>query len=101
MVRASASQSIDLGFITIVESYRKTLKNGIYSLPAWSSAFMRGCGEQAVLSLGKALNGTPTYMWKTGDREMATPERVRTYRLKHSNTSLSREWRINVANKIK
>ena len=60
MVRALASQLIDLGFITLVESYRKTLKNGIYSLPAWSSAFMGGCGEQAVLSLGKALNGTPT-----------------------------------------
>ena len=101
MVRALASQLIDLGFITLVESYRKTLKNGIYSLPAWSSAFMGGCGEQAVLSLGKALNGTPTFMWKTGDREMATPKRVRAYRLKHSNTSLSREWRINMANKIK
>ena len=31
MVRASASQSVDLGFISRVESYRKTLKNGIYS----------------------------------------------------------------------
>ena len=62
---------------------------------------MGGCGEQAVLSLGKALNGTPTYMRKTGDRKMATPKRVRTYRLKHSNTSLSREWRINMANKKK
>ena len=40
-------------------------------------------------------------MWKTGDQEMATPKRVRTYRPKHSDTSLSREWRINVANKKK
>ena len=30
---------------------------------------------------------------------MATPKRVRTYRPKHSDTSLSRKWRINMANK--
>ena len=59
MVKASALQLIDLGFIAFVESYRKTLKNGIYSLPAWRSAFMGGCEEQAVLSLGKALTWTP------------------------------------------
>ena len=47
LVRASASQSVDLGFISLVESYQKTLKNGIYSFPAWRSAFMGGCGEQA------------------------------------------------------
>ena len=47
VVRASASQSVDLGFIPIVESYQKTLKHGINSFPAWSSAFMGGCGEQA------------------------------------------------------
>ena len=47
VVRASASQSIDLGFISLVESYRKTLKNGIYSFPAWRSAFRRCCREQA------------------------------------------------------
>ena len=47
VVRASASQSVDLGFIPLVESYQKTLKNGIYSFPAWRLAFMRGCGEQA------------------------------------------------------
>ena len=40
-------------------------------------------------------------MWKTGDPEMATPKRVRTSRPKHSDTSLSREWRINMANKKK
>ena len=63
MVRASASQSVDLGFIPLVESYQKTLKNGIHSFPARRSAFRGGCGEQAasslVVSLGKALNGTP------------------------------------------
>ena len=47
MVRASTSQSVDLGFIPLVESYQKTLKNGIYSFPAWRSTFMGGCGEQA------------------------------------------------------
>ena len=43
VVRASALQSVDLGFIPLVESYRKTLKNGIYSFPAWRSAFKGGC----------------------------------------------------------
>ena len=56
-----------------------------------------------VVSLGKALNGTPrpTFVWKTGDPEIATPKQVQTYRPKHSDTSLSREWRINMANKKK
>ena len=35
VVRAPASQSVDLGFIPLVESYQKTLKNGIRSFPAW------------------------------------------------------------------
>ena len=47
VARVSASQSVDLEFIPLVESYQKTLKNGIYSFPAWRSAFMGGCGEQA------------------------------------------------------
>ena len=38
VVRASASLSVDLGFISLVESYQKTLKNGIHSFPAWRSA---------------------------------------------------------------
>ena len=46
VVRASASQSVDLGFNPLVESYQKTLKNGIHSFPAWRSAFRGGCGEQ-------------------------------------------------------
>ena len=32
---------------------------------------------------------------------MATPKRVQTHRPKHSDTSLSREWRTNMANKKK
>ena len=38
MVRACASQSVDLEFNSQVESYQKTLKNGIHSFPAWSSS---------------------------------------------------------------
>ena len=45
--RASTSQSVDLKFIPLVESYQQTLKNDIYSFPAWRSAFMGGCREQA------------------------------------------------------
>ena len=41
------SQSVDQGFIPLVESYQKTLKNGIPSFLAWRSAFRGGCGEQA------------------------------------------------------
>ena len=46
------------------------------------------------------LTGRPTFMWKTGDPEMATLKRVRTHRPKHSDISLSRERRINMAKKI-
>ena len=46
-VRASALQSVDLGFISLVESYQKTFKNGIHSFPAWRSAHKRWRGEQA------------------------------------------------------
>ena len=38
VVRALASQSVDLEFISQVESYQKTLKNGIHSFPDWLSA---------------------------------------------------------------
>ena len=83
---ASASQSVDLGFIPLVESYEKTLKNGIYSFPAWHSAFRGGCGEQAgklaccVLGQG-TLRDAATFMWKTGGpdiSQIATPKRVQT-----------------------
>ena len=47
VIRASASQSGDLGFIPLFESYQKTLKNGIHSFPAWRSGFKEGRGEQA------------------------------------------------------
>ena len=38
VTKASASQSVDLAFIFQVESYQKTLKNGIHSFLAWGSA---------------------------------------------------------------
>ena len=62
--RASALQSVDLGFISQVESYQKTLKNGIHSFPAWCSAQKRDSvknkpASSLVESLGKALNGIP------------------------------------------
>ena len=63
MVRPSASQSVDLGFISRVESYQKTLKNGIHSFPAWRSS-NRDSVEKKPASLfatclGKALNEMP------------------------------------------
>ena len=65
VVRAFASQSEDLGFIPLVESYQKTLKNDIYSFPAWCSALMRVVESKLasllVVSLGKTLNRTPHF----------------------------------------
>ena len=41
VVRAYASQSVDLGSISQVKPYQKTLKNGIHSFVAWRSAQKR------------------------------------------------------------
>ena len=105
MVRASALQSVNLGLILLVESYQKTLKNGtgIYSFPAWRLAFMGCCGEQACLlcSWARHLTGRTTFVWKTGDPKKATPKRLQTFCPKHSDTSLSRKWRTNIANQKK
>ena len=60
MVRAW--QSVDLRFVPQVESYQKTLKNGIHSFPAWRSAREDSEIKMAslvVVSLGKARNGMP------------------------------------------
>ena len=92
VVRASASQSVDLGFISLVESYQKTLKHGIHSFSVWRLAFRRGCGEQAgkfvCCVLGQATQrDAPTFIWKTGGPDttkMATLKRVRTSRPKYS-----------------
>ena len=61
MVRASASQSVDLRFIFQVELCQKTLKNGIHSFCAWFSAHRDSVENKPasllVVSLGKTLNG--------------------------------------------
>ena len=63
MVSASALQSVNLGFISLVESYQKILQNGIHSFPAWRSAHKDNVENKPaslfVVSLGKALNGAP------------------------------------------
>ena len=65
VIRASASQSVDLGFIFQVESYQKTLKNGIHSFPAWRSANRDSVETKPssllVVSFGKTLNGIPSF----------------------------------------
>ena len=71
VVRASASQSVDLAFNPLVEPYQTTLKNGIHSFPAWRLAFSGGCGEQAgkvaCCVVGQdTLRDAPAFMWKTG-----------------------------------
>ena len=63
MVGASALQSIDLGFIPLVESYLKTLKRvSIASLldarHLWEVVENKSA-SLLVVSLGKALNGMP------------------------------------------
>ena len=63
VVRASASQSVDLGFNPLVEPYQTTLKNGICSFPLgarhlWEVVENKPASS-LVVSLGKALNGTP------------------------------------------
>ena len=62
VVRACASPSVDLGFVPQVESYQKTLKNGIYSFPAWRSAHrdsVENKPARLLVSLSKTLNGMP------------------------------------------
>ena len=63
VVRASALQSVDLGFIPLVESYQKTLKNSIHSFPVGAQHLVEVVENKPesslVVSLGKTLNGTP------------------------------------------
>ena len=63
VVRASASQSVDLGFIPLVESYQKTLKMvfTVSLLGAWHlwKVVENKPASSLVVSLSKALNGTP------------------------------------------
>ena len=64
MVRASASQSVDLGFIPLVESYQKILKKTLSIASLLGAQHLWEVVENKpasllVVSLGKALNGTP------------------------------------------
>ena len=74
VVRALASQSVDRRFIFQVESYQKTLKNGIHGFPAWSSAHKDSSENKPasllVVSLGEALNGMAP---SSCDRHVARP----------------------------
>ena len=66
VVRAFASQSVDLGLNPLVESYQKTLK--MVSTPSLLGArhLRKVVGNKPasllVVSLGKALNGTPPFL---------------------------------------
>ena len=61
VVRAFASLLVDLGFISQVESYQKTIKTGMHSFPAWRSANRNKVKSKTasllVVSLGKSFNG--------------------------------------------
>ena len=64
MVRASASQSVDLGFISLVESYQKTFKKMVFTTSLLDAQHITDSVENKaasllVVSLGKALNGIP------------------------------------------
>ena len=59
VIKVSALQSIDMRFICFVESYQKTLKNGLYSFPAGIN-HKRNIAENKsasllVVSLGRHL----------------------------------------------
>ena len=63
MVRASASQSVDLGFIAFVESYQQTLKM-VFTASLLGAQHLVEVVENKpasslVVSLGKTFNGTP------------------------------------------
>ena len=63
MVRASALQSVDLGFIPQVESYQKTLKM-VFTVSLLGAQRNKICMENKpasslVVFFGKALNGMP------------------------------------------
>ena len=63
MVGASASQSVDLGFIPLLESYQKTLKM-VFTASLLGARHLEQVVENKpasslVVSLGKSLNGRP------------------------------------------
>ena len=63
VVKASASQSLHLGFIPLVESYKK-IKKMVFAASLLGVRDLRDVVEDKpvsllIVSLGKALNGTP------------------------------------------
>ena len=63
MVRASASQSVDLELISLVDSYQKTFKMvsvaSLLGARHLEEVVENKSASLLVVSLGKALNGTP------------------------------------------
>ena len=108
VVRASTSQTVDLGFIPLVESYQKSKKNSIHSFPAWRSAFRgvvenRPAGSLDVF-LGKHSTERPhVYVEDRWPRHLENgnsqaSENISSKRPRYN--SLSRKWRINMSQKI-
>ena len=64
MIRVSASQSVDLGFISQVESHQKTFKKMVFTASLLGALHNRDSVENKpasllVVSLGKTLSRTP------------------------------------------
>ena len=77
----------------------------LLKLQNWRRRIMQGnidmFDNKSDLFQEHEVYGSYVCVWKTGHPKMATSKRVRTYRPKHSDTSLSRGWRINMVNKKK
>ena len=65
-IRASASQSVDLGFISQVESFQKALKNGIHSfllgIQHKRDSVENKLASLLVVSQGKLPNGMSSFL---------------------------------------
>ena len=71
VVGVFALQSVNLGFISQVESHQNSLKNGIHRLSLLGAQHKRGgvrnkSASLLVVSLGKALNGMPSSLCGKG-----------------------------------
>ena len=74
VVTASASQSAGMGFISKVESFQGTLKNGIHSFSAWRLAQTNGVENKPASFLGQdVLRDAYIFMWQTGGRSSSPP----------------------------
>ena len=77
MVRTSASQSVDLGFISLVESYQKTFKMvsiaSVFGARHSWEVVENKPASSLVVFLGKALNRTPSPLY--GRQVAQTPRK--------------------------